>query len=48
MAEIKEWEIRKWLMDLSNKYNLRLWTMIFSLIQQTLQLDVGLYIITII
>ena len=48
MAEIEEWEIRKQLMDLGDEHDLRLWMMVFSPIQQALQLDVGLYAIIII
>ena len=36
------------LMDLGDEHNLRLWMMVFSPIQQALQLDVGLYTATII
>ena len=48
MAEIEKWEIKKWLIDLSDKHNLRLWMMVFSPVQQALWLDIRLYTVTVI
>ena len=48
MAEIEKQKIRKQSMDLDEKHDLRLWTMVFSPVQQALWLDVGLYAVTVI
>lgn len=47
MAEVEEWEIWKRTLNVGDNDDLRLWTMVYSPVQQVLQLDVGLYTVTV-